>query len=320
MACKCKDFKCAKGCKCPVNKESVIVLEDMLNEMLNISGMSNVQSTKKSTLPADDCQEYKDDRFVFERAEDIHRPDERFNAYCQAPNETIIDEICPPNNLYDTFYELENEIYDPKPQVKRKKPAEAVKKFMMQQGIERRAPNETIIDEICPPYNLYDTFYELEDERCEPPPQVQDPPQMDRKQQAEVVKKLMMQNGMKRRSKEEVITNYEEYKAATKDYNPEIVSKMIDTNLQKMTEFQKNYKKSPPKKRELYDICWSNYLKEVDYGSRTVEQAMNKIVDDWAAYTESKKRRKKKLPPHCDPMLGESYYAQKVYPPERYLA
>lgn len=160
-------------------------------------------------------------------------------------------------------------------------------------------------------------FIELEGENDEPEPR--NSRAARQKRHAEAMEKFM-NSGMKRSCKE--ITNFEEHMEATKDYDPEKAKRTINKNLQKMTEFQKNYPKSPPKKVEIWEtppICWTKYLAVVDSESRpapkrTLEQTMNQITEEWGNYTadqrRNKNRRRRRLPPHCD---------QKVYPTKRYL-
>lgn len=307
MDCKCKDFKCVKGCKCSVNKEEVAVLEDILTEMLNMSGMSNQRPPidDNQCLPIDDgaCP---DNAIIFDRIrqcfpdiddrdyptpnesviENISPPhnlfatfhrlegeDENDQPVPKIRRESVIENICPPHNLFDTFHRLEGECENDEqvPQIGRESAIENICPPVPQK------PNESVIENICPAHNSLDSFLQREAE-CENNEQIpeqlrQNILEAERKQRkTETIKKILQsQTGLSRKC--EGITNPEEQKASTVKY--------------------------PLKKREQ---GWTNYLCEADHGAIIPEAAMNN--------NEQRNNRARTMPAHGD---------QKVYPPQRYL-
>lgn len=296
MSCKCKDFKCAKDCQCPHHSKSNMVLEEMLSEMLDISGLNN-------------------DRPSGNNPNSPSRDNSRIIP--QSPLRQVIME-----NIVEQ---------SPLRQVLRGNIEEE-----WQGEIEENDNNETMIDEVCPPQDFYNTYYELEDERNarEQPPRanveqlmrntgairkkMKSPKTKAAEKKAAMDRAMASTGGLRRRGTP--IESREDARNRFRDCNPAQVSEMIDTNLASLTAFQQERQK--PVKDEninqaMMDQCmpWSEYLDKMDRANkrpRTMEKAMNEMYEQWAAHTDKKRRNRRR------PQGG--YDEPKVYPPERYIA
>lgn len=235
MDCNCA-FKCVANCGCPHKTKSSVILEDMLMDMLSLSGLSPTKKSKEVSKNEFGCdRNYKG-----------------FDINFRPENETILEQVTPPDDFYYNFED------SPKKEIKSKPKAS-----------------------------------------CD----------------------MFKKRGLQRSTN--TISNIEEHRAATKNYNPEKVSKMIDENIQKISDMQKKlYKKSNKPSNEVYEESWTDFLRATDFTSQTKTNAVKELIEQWQ--TAPKKNRRNNLPPHCDPMLGRSYYesetnkCSKVYPPRRY--
>lgn len=118
------DFKCNAGCKCPLSQERKkdVVLENILSEMLNMSGIS--KQSKKDPECVDKRKEKNPERM---RPEIMDYPFE---------DDSLIYHTCPPAQFFHG--ERAND--------RKEREAEAINKFM-QAGIKRNGKGITNLEE-----------------------------------------------------------------------------------------------------------------------------------------------------------------------------